>query len=515
MLGYDAIETLTFDQHVALLHYLTNNALLDSSVYRDALQKRETSAHHAIKGAKDELSEERKRLKEIQEEAKRLDQIPCQEICSQTDDDEIPIILPENLQEFHGVVGSKEHEEFLRQQAAVRRQLEKSRTRVLADRLRAERAQAAQQKKIVDEKEKIANQIVAAETSMKIAKQTMEEKLEKFKVRREPLGSDRNNYRYWWGVGGLKSEILVEDINGKIGVISTVKEFEKLVSCLDVRGIREHELHETLSRQGEEIMNGIKRSMKETPPESNEFQQSKHSGPTRHSSRETKQVEFFDPSKARRSQTAPPATRRGTKRSPLTFRDQLSIIHLPSSIIISFADSMFELMEIKKEYLDAGIPGPAQDKHLDLWSQKVTTFGHEYGGNDYRQETVASIMAILKESTLEIELLLYKKSKALQGIALNDEQESEEEIMSNSETESAHRRSSVSVISPDKFQDVEATSFSPKKNPRLSIYLWQTMKERDSWLVDVESSRTPARLSYCVRILRLQSQPLIRRAALP
>ena len=515
MLGYDAIETLTFDQHVALLHYLTNNALLDSSIYRDVLQKRETSAYNAIKGAKDELSEERKRLKEIQEEAKRLDQTPCQEICSQTDEVEISIVLPENLQEFKGVVGSKEHEEFLRQQAAVRRKLEKSRTRVLADRLRAERAQAAQQKKISDEKEKIANQIVAAEASMKIAKQTMEEKLEKFKVRREPLGSDRNNCRYWWGAGGSKSEILVEDPDGKLGVISTVKDFEKLVASLETRGIQEHKLHEALIRYGDEIMNGIKRFVKEIPPESREVQQSKDSGAIRHSSRESKQVEFFDPSKARRSQTAPTATRRAPKRSPLTFRDQLSIIQLPSSINISFADSIFELMEIRKDYLDAGIPGPSQDKRLDLWSQKVTTFGHEYAGNDYRQQTVVSIMAILKEATMEIELLLYKKSKALQGIAPNDEQESDEESMSNSETESAHRRSSVSVISPSKFQDIEATSFSPKKNPRLSIYLWQTMKERDSWLVDVESSRTPARLSYCVRILRLQSKPLIRRAGLP
>ena len=39
----------------------------------------------------------------------------------------------------------------------------------------------------------------------------LEEKLERYSVRRQALGQDRHSRRYWWGLAGHRPVVWVED----------------------------------------------------------------------------------------------------------------------------------------------------------------------------------------------------------------------------------------------------------------------------------------------------------------
>jgi hypothetical protein len=72
--------------------------------------------------------------------------------------------------------------------------------------------------------------------------------------RTDPLGLDRHSHRYWW-LRGHPSHILVENQDGSsAGVLTTVEQIDDLLSKLNVRGPREHELHSNLKRKYSEII---------------------------------------------------------------------------------------------------------------------------------------------------------------------------------------------------------------------------------------------------------------------
>lgn len=75
-----------------------------------------------------------------------------------------------------------------------------------------------------------------------------ERELEKYSIRRLPLGLDRNYRQYWWGIGGQRSLVYVEDNLGRWGVLQTPQELDKLMSSLEKRGIRELALFEALQK---------------------------------------------------------------------------------------------------------------------------------------------------------------------------------------------------------------------------------------------------------------------------
>lgn len=44
--------------------------------------------------------------------------------------------------------------------------------------------------------------------------------LEKFIFRRQPLGSDRFNRRYWWGLAGIRGAVIAEHVPAAPGVLT-------------------------------------------------------------------------------------------------------------------------------------------------------------------------------------------------------------------------------------------------------------------------------------------------------
>ncbi|KAI8112813.1 hypothetical protein M9434_004133 [Picochlorum sp. BPE23] len=516
MLAYNPVEDLTNDQHVSLLHYLTDNVLIDSACFRNVLQNRENAAMDAKRDAKDEMAEERKRLKEIQEAKKHLVEHgqANESETNQTDFSLEDVELPEEYKEFKGnpVTQKEEYEAFLKSQASMKRKLEKERVKKFADKVRAERAEAARLKKLEEDRQNMVKEIEAAEEALELARQAYQDKVEKLKIRRDPLGFDRHHRRYWYGVGGYKSGILVEGSNGKLACIQTEQDLDSLLSSLDSRGVREKKLSEELKSIKDFVTQGMRREKnKQSEPDTVPSKE----GPLRQSSRQSRQVEFFDPSKPANAPRRPP------KASPQAIRDQLSILPLPSSVNIAYSDAIFILIEIKRDAIEAGISGPPGDESWEKWTRDTTTFGHEYGSTEYKSTPSKRIMDILKGKAFELESVLNMKSEILQG--KRQEEEEEEGSGSGSEPVSSDQSNapsspvphqsdidSIPLTSPSKFTETIDTAFVSKKNPKESKFLWHTLRERVAWMTDLKSTATPARLAFNVNLLRLQSKPIFR-----
>ena len=509
MLAYDPVDNLTHDQHVSLLHYLTDSILMDSACFRNVLQKRENDALNAKRDAKDEIAEERKRLKEIQEAKKRL--LEHTETngsrTPQIDISQEEVELPEEYKEFKGdpATQKEEYEAFLKSQASMKRKLEKEKVKKFADQVRAERAEAARLKQIEEDGQNMVKEIEAAEEALELARQAYQDKVEKLKIRRDPLGLDRHYRRYWYGVGGYKAGILVEGSNGTLACIHTEKDLDSLLSSLDSRGVREKSLSEELRNIKDFVIQGMRRASKQSDPD----MPSSKDGPLRQSSRQSRQVEFFDPSKPAN------AARRPRKASPQAIRDQLSILPLSSSVNIAYSDAIFTLIEIKRDAIEAGIPGSPGDESWEAWTRDTTTFGHEYGSTEYKNTPSKSIMDILRGKAFELESILNIKSEILQGKRQEEEGSGSEQEPADSSDESntPQQQSDIDSIpftSPSKFTETIDTSFAPKKTPKESKFLWHTLRERVAWMTDLKSTATPARLALNVNLLRLQSKPIFR-----
>lgn len=78
--------------------------------------------------------------------------------------------------------------------------------------------------------------------------EAFEKELEKFSIRRVPLGTDRHHRRYWWGLAGQRAAIYIEKPEGEWTVLSSASELDALMTALEKRGIRELALHAALEK---------------------------------------------------------------------------------------------------------------------------------------------------------------------------------------------------------------------------------------------------------------------------
>ena len=74
--------------------------------------------------------------------------------------------------------------------------------------------------------------------------------LEKFAVRRAPLGADRAHRRYWWGLAGRRGVVLTEDAAGRVGFLTAASQLDGIAAVLDARGCREAGLQAALEKVG-------------------------------------------------------------------------------------------------------------------------------------------------------------------------------------------------------------------------------------------------------------------------
>ena len=69
------------------------------------------------------------------------------------------------------------------------------------------------------------------------AQEALEERLEKYAVRRLPLGSDRHHRRYWWGLAGHRGEVWVED--AEVRACGQRPPLLSLPLCLQLQSLKE------------------------------------------------------------------------------------------------------------------------------------------------------------------------------------------------------------------------------------------------------------------------------------
>ena len=76
----------------------------------------------------------------------------------------------------------------------------------------------------------------------------LERELEKYSLRRAPLGHDRHYRAYWWGLAGQRSAVYVQHEDGCLTDITTPEQLDAFMGGLDKRGVRELALFDALEK---------------------------------------------------------------------------------------------------------------------------------------------------------------------------------------------------------------------------------------------------------------------------
>ena len=446
LLASDDLEALSIDQHLALLHYLSDTAMVDSKVFRNAVLDRQ-QANEA----------NRKEIKEIAKNAssKALD--------SRIRDIELNMMeKPDN---------------------------------------------------------------------------------------RTPIGLDRYHRRYWWGLGGTKSDILMEDTHEFIALITSERELDELLQCLDVRERQEHILRKNILLVKDRVVRSIKRKKRAGEVvELMEDDVADGTEPLRQSSRHIRQATFYDPTSATSKAYvkcgaqkdsagagASEASERGSRATDEQCMAQLSMItHLRESVLISTAETILILVNLGREAARLGIP--CNTSSWGQFEETVRTFGFSYGSEEYKHATAEHILETHRLQLSFLEEILFATSRALRGasgvkrsgtmtgVSLTESCSAAEKMCSDRNTEGTKNSSAEdeendgsdlgSELQEPGFKEIDILAPpDPKRSPSSSIYLWKTAKERTSWLADISytSHSSSSRLNYAAQVLHMRARPLLAR----
>ena len=86
---------------------------------------------------------------------------------------------------------------------------------------------------------------------MRRQRQKYEQEMSALAIRAKPLGEDRQHRRYWWGLGGQRGCLFVEDSDPRLmGAWNSMSEVDALIAALDRRGVRELGLLTELNKVG-------------------------------------------------------------------------------------------------------------------------------------------------------------------------------------------------------------------------------------------------------------------------
>lgn len=359
-------------------------------------------------------------------------------------------------------------------------------TRVFRDAiLMRERENGAQKREI----QEIARQSSSAARDARIPEIEMQimERLD----RRMPIGIDRYHRRYWWGLSGVRSHILVEDTDEFVAFVTSEAALNELLQSLDVRGQREEQLHRNISLIKDSVIRAIELKEKNAGKRYESTDEEIQARPARQSSRHTRQAEFYDPTPTTSKSSHDIRTReRSRERLDRTsLADQLSTSDqdFPVSVSAAMVDTIMILAKIGREAARLGIP-PGDQSSWEIFLKKVATFGSE----EHRHLTVEQMSETLRSQMCYLEKVLDRESRSLQGV--KDKRGAPDPGLDK-----------MCILAPP----------APRHCPRTTIYLWNTTKERTSWLADVtvSSRSSPARLNYAARVLDMRAMPLLAKLA--
>ncbi|DBB13479.1 TPA: hypothetical protein ACH3X3_000533 [Trebouxia sp. C0006] len=396
VLATQTAHVLTQDQHLVLLRYLCDEAL-DTEALREALSQRVDGAEEVKKEMREDIAEDKRKLKELEiaeKEGRRLRRegeskkvkdeedagpsgppdgnglAPMDTQMSGLDErsnsragslglgeqeeEEPEWDLPPDLQEYSGNPSDRRAQLLFRQaQTAERQRLDGLRTRWLAETRRKNKARDAEKRAAAEAEKAKYREKNDTEDMLVKRQEAYEKELEKFTVRRNPLGMDRHHRCYWWGVAGQRGVIYVEDFAGRMGVMTQIEDLEAVAAALDRRGVRELALSTAIDKTYNSIALAMKRAASEsTDPPKPPFGVAAPPQPPvlRQSSRQQQAVDPF--SLAKEAQKAQPALLRAP--SPAT--PQL-VDGIEGSALAGAIDALL----VTQQNADrAGIAGPTQ-----------------------------------------------------------------------------------------------------------------------------------------------------------
>jgi len=558
MLGFDGAEKLTRDQHLALLCYLCDE-VVETDKVRAVLQKREDDVSDAKRDIRGDMAEERKRLRQLMDEEKEEKKRRREEEKAAANDgadanndndgkrkkeeeqgkkeeNEDPSFeLPDHLKEYSGDPDDKKALiQFRQAQQAEKRRLDRERSRWLGDILRAQRAEEARLKEEKDAEKAKVRAREEAEEALALAQEALEEKMERYAVRRLPLGYDRHMRRYWWGLAGHRPAVLVEDSLGTWGIYSTVDDAIKLLKSLDRRGVRELALAQTIERKFEGIEIALRREERvlEKRREEEAAQKEKEAlkdrnPPQRQSSRAAKQIEFFKPPAVAvgggggggRQKMSVTTTKLG-----VTEEQRLEALQDFFSPLdaMSMLQATTTLLELQDAAIDADVPPPANysSGRWKEWSAAIKAAAKgeaavgDIDGNKVAQPSAGEFISMIQKRVLELEEALFAVADEPQEDHTEDdiETEEEEEEYDNDDSQGGGGENK-GLTRSSSFQVLEYVddAFSPtKESSESTTRLWLTTRERMMWRADVmQQNPTAARLAYCCAVLGLQAMPML------
>lgn len=495
MLGFNGADSLTHDQHLALLNYLCDVAL-NTQKLRSLLAQREEMAHDARRDIRGDIAEERKRLKDLIDEEKedkrrKMDEEKLDDLASKQARIAPSFELPEDLVEFRGDHDDKKALLVFRQmQQAEKRRLEKEKAKWLGETLRAQRTQEARRKEEKNAEKAKAEAREKAEEALARAQDALDEKAEKYAVRRTPLGHDRHFRRYWWGLGAYRTAVLVEDAVGNWGMYASLAHLNAFLGSLDRRGYRELSLAQAIEKRYDAVEIAFKKSDRQREKDTSieEFQQTVGKAvPIRQSSRPMKKPEFYNPSRQRgianpksQAQLSPYDRFFG----PL---DAAGIEH-----------AMTTILRIQEAAVRGGVPAPEHSS----WQAWLTELKGSATGNG---NDAVSIVKSLQTYLLQLEETLYLVSEEPEEEATTEDEDDDSEDLDDSDPDGT--KSPLPIVGSLDVLEFADEAFSPSKD--LSTCLWSTLKERLMWKADLLQGLTACRLAYCASVLDLQATPLI------
>ncbi|KAL6772309.1 hypothetical protein ACKKBG_A29735 [Auxenochlorella protothecoides x Auxenochlorella symbiontica] len=541
MLSFEPIVALGPDRHLALLRWLTD-ALLETQKVRSAIQKREETAEDVKRGFRDEMAEERRRLKDLLEaekEAKkkrREEAGPDSEGQTQGPGDTkdanaggaAPSLeLPPDLQEYGGDPDDRKAMLLFRQaQQTERRRLEKARDKWLGAELRRQRELESRLKEEREAERAAQHEIAAAEDALARLQDSQEQQLERLQLRRSPLGLDRHHRCYWYGLAGLRSCLMVQDAEGCWGCLT---DLDTLLSGLDARGLREGGLLACLQKQAAVLAARFRRSSA-AAARADEARAPDVPAPAapppvaqRASSRQHQPVLVYDAHRG----TARPAGRAapdedGAGSDAGLAQPQASLVALVGSMgeAQAFQELCSSLLDLAAAAAAGGITLCAEAEAADP-KAGLATFAtglrQVASGEAGAVPTLATLRTGIQGRLRGLEAAL-SSAAALHPVA--DGEGSASEYSSDSGVESEeeaepragrpatplHRRKGIARV-----REVVDDLFSPTKQAReVTSRLWRRASERASWSSDLGGSFTAARLAYCTAVLALQAQPLLK-----
>jgi hypothetical protein len=440
--------------------------------------EREHAMLEALKDARGDMAEERKRLKHLTEIAKRdsfgrTENVrggqrsrevsatiqksdadtrahtarPASSVANAANETMPSFELPKHLHTFRGDPRDDDaRQKFNKEQRAAKRKLEKERALWSSKQRRRQREEDAQQRAAEQAKRELERERMAAKDALERAAEAMEEQLGRHALRRAPLGYDRRYRRYWWGLGGHRAALFVEDGDGGNGNVwgqyDTVEAVEALLESMDRRGVRERALAEALEKQLQAITAGMRKGMGQV--QTNGF----HNGgahprpqqhrnpiplPARHSTRERRKAKLFDPSESKgsgRGSVAPrslaPAGNGSKRPHSLTFQvtdtsvlsSIFSLMELPAVV-----ETLEQLITMQTAAAASDIPPARGGMSWDEWVASLRAIVRGVVRDEATQQTrcvqgpgdAALLRRVLKELALDLERAIVESIEGVEG----------------------------------------------------------------------------------------------------